>query len=597
MSGLIPAASAAEVATEPTPAYGGVSTSLQPIVAVTVSAGASLLAGCGGDTTIPSDRSARQDEDLAVADDDPGAGASRATKDADGAPTGLPTLEEAARFLDQATPGVRWGHVVQVSRNGFETWLKRQFAMPRSERVWDWLIARGYGTLEFRDAHGPLDRALWCQLITAPDLLRQRVALALSEILVVNPAQMSGLPWKALAGAAYYDLLLDHAFGNFRDLLGAVSTNVGMGSYLTFLNNRRADPDTGSMPDENYARELMQLFSIGLYQLTTGGHVRRHGGVPIETYTQDDIVGLARVFTGWRPDGRSLDTPDWLREPMVNVADRHEAGEKSFLGQSIPAGTDGPTSLNMALDHLFRHPNVGPFICRQLIQRLVTSNPGGGYVSRVVAAFNDNGSGVRGDLKAVVRAILLDESARKPRGPQSRFGKLREPMLRVTAWARAFGATTIDDRWLGDMSRPDTQVGQSPLRSPTVFNFFRPGFVFEDGDEDTVGTVLPEFALVHESSAVGWINFAARLVQNRMQGPWSHLVADYGRLGRLPDDAPALVDRLNLVIAGGQLSARVRATIAGAVATMPSGTPEARAQRTMAALTLLMSAPQYLHQK
>ena len=587
---------AAAPANDPPSVSADPATPLRPAAAIASSAAAALLAGCGDGTSTSPAGWLGQDEDLAAADDDPGPGASRATKDAGGS-TGLPTVEEAARFLGQATPGVRWGHVVSLSRNGFETWLRRQFAMPRGERLWDWMIARGYGTEENRLVQAGVDRALWCQLITAPDLLRQRVALALSEILVVNPAQMAGLPWKALAGAAYYDLLLDHAFGNFRDLLGAVSRNVGMGAYLTFLDNRRADPATGAVPDENYARELMQLFTIGLYALSPGGHVRQRGGVPIETYTQDDIVGLARVFTGWRADGRSPGKPDWLRAPMVNLADRHEAGEKTFLGKTIPAGTDGPTSLDMALDHLFRHPNVGPFICRQLIQRLVTSNPGGGYVRRVAAVFDDNGQGVRGDLKAVIRAILLDESARRPRGPRSRFGKLREPMLRVTAWARAFRATTVEDRWMVDMSRPDVHIGQSPLRSPTVFNFFRPGFAFDDGDEDTNGTVLPEFELVHETSAVGWLNFVAKLAQNRVQTPWSHLVGDYAMLGRLPDDAAVLVDRLNLVIAGGQLSAAVRATIADAVATMPSGTPEARVQRTMAALTLLMSAPQYLHQK
>ena len=216
-----------------------------------------------------------------------------------------------------------------------------------------------------------------------------------------------------------------------------------MGYYLTFAGNRKANPATGAVPDENYARELMQLFTIGLVRLDMDGSVQTANGQPIETYTQDDITGLARVFTGWNIANADNSTPDRMRLAMTNTAAQHETGVKTFLGTNIPAGTAGPASLGLALDAIFAHPNVPPFVSKQLIQHLVTSNPSPAYVGRISAVFANNGAGVRGDLRAVVRAILLDAEARTDANAGgTQYGKLREPILRLAGWARAFGATS-----------------------------------------------------------------------------------------------------------------------------------------------------------
>ena len=292
--------------------------------------------------------------------------------------------------------------------------------------------------------------------------------MALLDQLVVGIGGVV-LPWRQFACAAYIDILHDGAFGNYRDLLQNISTNAAMGVYLTFLGNRKANPATGAVPDENYARELMQLFAIGLQRLNMDGTLQTANGAPIETYTQDDITGLARVFTGWNLANSDNTTPNRMRLPMVNVASQHETGAKSFLGATIPPGTDGPNSLRLALDAIFAHANVPPFVSKQLIQHLVISNPSPAYVGRIAAIFANNGSGVRGDLKAVVRAILLDPEARTDANANNtQYGKLREPILRLAGWARAFGATSPSGAWpIGDTSSTANRIGRSPGRSPS----------------------------------------------------------------------------------------------------------------------------------
>jgi uncharacterized protein (DUF1800 family) len=225
---------------------------------------------------------------------------------------------------------------------------------------------------------------------------------------------------------------------------------------------------------------VMQLFTIGLVELNADGTRRLTDGQPKETYGEADVRGLARVFTGWDFVSKT-NNPDWPRTPMQHIASRHSLEEKRFLGVTVPPNTDGPASLRIALDTLFNHPNTAPFISRQLIQRLVTSNPSPAYVGRVSAKFADNGQGVRGDMKAVVEAVLNDTEARTPRNitqPAPSWGKLREPVLRYTTFARNFGGTFNGEIWrIGPLSDPATALGQSPLRSPSVFNFYRPGYV------------------------------------------------------------------------------------------------------------------------
>ncbi|MBE0546501.1 MAG: DUF1800 domain-containing protein, partial [Rubrivivax sp.] len=417
---------------------------------------------------------------------------------------------QAARFLNQATLGATDADIGSVRALGYAAWLEAQFAQPPSPGNWDFLVAQGIDVNPDAAAVAiGVDAQVWQRLMSAPDSLRQRVALALSEIFVVGFDGLSG-PYKQFQLAGLWDLLAQNAFGSFRTLLEQVTLNPAMGVYLNTAGNQKEDPATGRQPDENYAREVMQLFTIGLYELDPDGSVRHDDGVPRESYTQDMVSHLARVFTGWnvnRPRGST--GPAFVRTPMTLTAALHSTLESRFLGTTIAAGTDGTTALRMALDTLAYHPNVGPFIGRQLIQRLVTSNPGPAYVARVSAAFADNGAGVRGDLQAVLRAVLLDEAARSDTGlADPQFGKLREPMLRLVQWARAFKASSSSGAWnVGNTVDPGTRLGQSPQRSASVFNFFRPGYVPPNTAIATAALVAPEFQITNESSVAGYLNY------------------------------------------------------------------------------------------
>lgn len=504
---------------------------------------------------------------------------------------------QASRFLAQASMGASRDQISRVQTLGYSGWIDEQLKLPQEGSRWDWLVSHGYNAPSYKNSEAGFDAACWQKLISANDTLRQRITLALSEILVVSIDGLSG-GWKAFTAAAYFDLLENYAFGNYRALLEAVSHSPAMGEWLTFRGNRKANPAKGSLPDENYARELMQLFTIGLVDLNTDGTPSITNGALTYTYSLKDIMGLARVFTGWDWDlaGGSTALPDFQRRPMVMNPARHETGAKSFLGTTIPTGTDGASSLQMALDTLFADPNVGPFVGRQLIQRLVTSNPGPAYVARVAATFNNDGKGIRGNLAAVVKAILLDSEARNAINPATMpaFGKLREPILRFTAWARAFKATSASGLWgIGNTSDPATRLGQSPLRSPTVFNFFRPGYVPPNGKIAAAGLVGPEFQIVNESSVVGYVNFMQRAVSSGV----GDVLADYSDLLPLADNSPALLDELNLLLAGGAFSAGTLATMRAALDSMPSGKDRARKNRIYAALTMVLAAPEFIVQK
>ncbi|MEY8879279.1 MAG: DUF1800 family protein, partial [Leptothrix sp. (in: b-proteobacteria)] len=277
--------------------------------------------------------------------------------------------------------------------------------------------------------------------------------------------------------------------------------------------------------------------------------------------------------------------------PMKQVASRYDSGAKAFLGTTIPAGTDATQALTLALDAICAHPNVAPFFCRQLIQRLVTSNPSPAYVARVAAVFNHDGHGGRGNLRAVVRALLLDDEARSAPAPGSSFGKLREPVLRFAGWARAYGVTSPSGAWaVGSSADPASRLAQSPLRSPTVFNFFRPGYVPPGTAIGRAGLVAPEFQITNESSVIGVINFLQRAVS----GGVADLTPDYGSLMPLADDASALLGEINLVLAAGQLGAPTLASLVAAVGTMPGGTDALRRNRINAALLLVLAAPEFV---
>lgn len=512
-------------------------------------------------------------------------------------PATPPTAVQASRFLSQASMGATKEQIARVQNIGYAGWLDEQFGMAPSGTRWDWLVAGGYDALVNKNGEAGADACQWRKLLSAPDTLRQRVTLALSEIVVTAISGFVGNGWRTFSAAAFLDILEANAFGSYRTLLQQVSLSAPMGEFLTYRNNAKFNPNTGALPDENYAREVMQLFTIGLVQLNLDGSPKMANGVAQETYGLEDITGLARVFTGWNYDltGTTADVPEFKRRPMALNAARHESGSKTFIGTTIPAGTDGTASLTQALDAIFAHANVAPFISRQLIQRLVCSNPSPAYITRVATVFNNDGAGAKGNLKAVIKAILLDDEARNAaRLTDPSFGKLREPILRFTGWARAFGATSPTDAWaIGNTSDPATRLGQSPLRSGSVFNFFRPGYVPPNSAIGTAGMVAPEFQITNESTVVGYVNY----MQTAISRGIGDVKADYSRLVPLAETTQALLDELNLVLAAGQLSSATVGVIKGALDSMPVGTDAARLNRIYAALVMVMASPEFIVQK
>ena len=490
------------------------------------------------------------------------------------------SLAEASRFLAQATFGADYETIEAVSRAGYETWLEYQFSIPTGYHQFA-VPALAVPVLDgdLEDEEIEYRWAWWEQGMKSPDTLRQRMAFALSEILVVGDVT-DVLEDSPEGLAAYYDVLLDGAFGNYRDVLYRVSTHSVMGHWLSHAKNQPTDVSLNRFPDENYARELMQLFSIGLYELNQDGSRKLDAnGQPIPTYDNRDITELARVFTGMtyqvplddegEPDGdvSQIQTiqdylnvePIAITGPMFQFAPMHEGGAKSFLGTTIPGGSI-EMDVRDAVDVIFNHPNVGPFIGYRLIQRLVKSNPSPGYVSRVAAAFNDNGSGVRGDMKAVIRAILLDPEARDLSYlDEPHHGMLREPYVRYIHLCRAFNAVTSSGAFR-NYGFPGT-FGQFPMHSPSVFNFFLPDHR-PQGPIADAGLVAPEFQITTATTTVSTINFWGSAIRGELMdidGDQASL--DLSDEIALVNDLPALIARLDIILTRGALSAEAEEII------------------------------------
>jgi uncharacterized protein (DUF1800 family) len=515
--------------------------------------------------------------------------------------------QEAARFLLQAQFSASDAEIADVRSKGYLPWLSEQFGAPRAQSAWEWLDSKPFNTAD-------IDAAIWRQLMASVDPARKRMALALSEIFVVSANEI-GSNWPGAMMCQYWDTLVAGVTGNFRKLLEDVTLNPAMGFYLNTRDNRKED-GRGRQPDENYAREVMQLMTIGLSQLNPDGTVKTGAdGQPIDTYTQDDVSQLARVFTGYDLDirsgerngftppggGGSFDTKDWTTRPMAYTAANHSMLAARFLGATVPGGTPGPAALKIALDTLFNHANVGPFIGKQLIQRLVTSNPSPAYVKRVADTFANNGAGVRGDMKSVFAAVLLDDEARAPAGlTDPNFGRLREPMLRLVQWGRTCGIASATDAWtIGITSDASFGIGQSPLRSPSVFNFFRPGYVPPSTAIASNKLVAPEFQLVNESSVGSYLNFMQKVLPNGFNND-KEVVASYPAEKALVLDAAALVRRLNLLLTANQLSATTVTLITTALGTpnlTAASSDNAKLNRICAAVLLVMGSPEYLVQK
>jgi uncharacterized protein (DUF1800 family) len=511
-------------------------------------------------------------------------------------PADRPTPAEASRFLAMTTYGPTSTEIEALSQSSFDSWLDTQFSTPPSYHL---PIVRLNRRQEQRNARM---RAWYENSLHGPDQLRQRVAFALSEIFVVSDRldtlyyTPEGLSW-------YYDQLLDGAFGNFRDLLERVTLSPAMGTYLSMLGNAKANPDAGTRADENFARESMQLFTIGLVQLNMDGTPKLVDGIAQATYTQTDIENLARALTGWSFATLNFytSTPVWTR-PMRAFSAYHDSGAKTIVGGvNLPAGQTAQQDLKQALDTLFHHPNTAPFISKQLIQRLVSSNPSPEYVQRVAEVFADNGAGVRGDLKAVWRAILLDPEALNGTTGNADFGKAREPLLALMHLWRTLNARTSNGVY--DYPYPESWFGQAPLAAPSVFNFFSP-FYAPVGAIRDAGLVAPEFQLTTESSKTTLLNeLYVRVFWNWRLGnrpDRGYIQIDIAPLVAVSANPLTLVDQLDTLFLGGQMPDDLRNALLDYLPQVPyvnaanadlNGT-----QRTLDAIYLTITSPYYIAQ-
>ncbi len=493
------------------------------------------------------------------------------------------TRADAVRFLQRATFGGTPADVDGLVRDGVGAWFTRQLRLLPAEKHLDRMLR-----LDTPNQSVGFTSVYWQGVFTGADQLRKRVAYALSQIFVVSERDVDR------NDVAYYaDLLEEHALGTFRNLLEKITYSRAMGRYLTYNNNRKANAAQGRVPDENYAREIMQLFTIGLWELNADGTQRLSGGQPIPTYDLDDVRGLARVLTGLAFDN-TPPTPERNRFPMGIVEANHELGTKEFLGVVIPANTTTAASIGRALDTLANHPNTGPFIVKQLIQRLVTSNPTPAYVARVAAVFTNDGAGQRGNLAAVVRAILVDDEAWQDSPPDS-FGKLREPVLRYTTVLRALGVATTAQIWpVGRTNEEATALGQSPYYSSSVFNFYRPGYVPPQTALGDQRLVAPEFQIATESAVLAWVNFLGAQLRSLP----AVLSLDLAALNALATTPPALIDELGARLCPRGLSAAVRTVLVRRVSaiTRPNAADQTR-ERVLGAVLMIAASSDFLYER
>lgn len=515
--------------------------------------------------------------------------------------------QQAARFLTQATFGPTQTDIDHlVALGNYETWLNEQFAMNISLQL-PYVKAKG-------NTSNPTHRheIWWTNAIEGQDQLRQRVAFALSEIFVISDLDYS-LANSQYGVSHYYDLLSNNAFGSYRELLEKVTLHPTMGIYLSMLRNEKADPDRNVRPDENYAREILQLFSIGLYELNIdGSHKINASGNPIPTYTQSTVEQFAKVFTGWN----FADSNEWVsndltpydkESPLIAWEQFHDTSEKTILNRVLPAEQTAIQDLQQALDDIFLHPNVGPFISKLLIQRLVTSNPTPAYVARVAQVFNNNGANIRGDLGAVVNAILLDNEARNGHTLlPNQFGKIKEPLLRLTQFWRVFNASPgpSSDNIYRTGAMPPLHInlilGQAVLKSPSVFNFFLPDFLlFPDNTQGSKLLVAPELQIMTEGNVAATNNDFHQSVysyNNQQNGNHAITRINIDRELALAADTDTLINHLDLLLLSGSMSSTMKQQIKIHLDSLPQSA-EGLYYKVVDAIYMIITSPAYMVQQ
>jgi uncharacterized protein (DUF1800 family) len=516
------------------------------------------------------------------------------------------TATDAARLLDQATFGVTASDVAKLQSSGIDAYISAQLGLPATQYTGFSYTPHTAPANCVSDGSNPPDAASVCardqysafqvqrdfftHALYNPDQLRQRVAFALSQIMVVSSVEI----YEAYGLADFQSILLNDALGNYRTLLQDVTLSPTMGHYLDMANSDQTNPATGTVPNQNYAREVLQLFSIGLVELNPDGSQQLDAtGAPIPTFDPPTIEGFSAVFTGWTYPPRPGASSHWTNPinfdgQMVAFANHHQGGTKLLLnGTTVPAGQTPEQDLANALDNIFNHPNVGPFIGKQLIQHLVTSNPSPAYVARIAAVFADNGQGVRGDLGAVVRAILEDSEARDP-APAPVFGHLREPALLITATLRSLGGQSD-----GVLLRSASSAMGQPIFAPeTVFNFYPPSYQIPGTQ-----TTAPEFGIQNAATALARSNFINTVI---MQGGAPPSASVAGSTGTSIDlsgfaagtDNAALVASLNQTLMHGSLSSDASAIVTAAANAAAANSTDPVAP-VRAAAYLILTSGQY----
>lgn len=533
-------------------------------------------------------------------------------------------LDTASRILQQATFGPTPRTLERFTVLGIRPWLNEQMQMPYQAKYVPMIQANFQQGSEYRPRGSKYDPSwindqFWKQAATAEDQVRMRVAFALHNIVMVSLNDSNLWP-HARAYAAYLDILHEEAFGNYRTLLERIAYSPAMGIYLSHMRNRPEDPTINRQPDENFARELLQLFSIGTVELNIDGTRRLDSaGNAVECYTNDDVMAVAKVFTGlswafpddklteanfrWgNPDYNSTEEVSDLR-PMRAYPGQHSTVEKRVFagkpyGFAISAGGSAPDDIKQMLDGLFRHPNVAPFISKQLIQHLVTSNPSPSYVGRVARAFENDGQGVRGDMKAVIRAVLMDPENIATTRPTN-FGRLREPALRGLHWIRAFSAKSSSGEYR--MAHEFTDQSQRVFYAPSVFGYFRPTYVPPNSALSAAGLIGGEFQIANEATVAQWTNTVASMTGGGLG--WANnqrdVMSTYDTLASFSasGDIDGFMVWLNRYLFAGQMSDSLRRRILDAITGVPGTTPLAHQSRARVAAFVALTSPEYLIQR